>query len=233
MRKAKSKSWFSMNAGRTTGKASISIYSDIGDFGMSARDFNEELMSLGRPQELQIRISSNGGDVATGFAIYNMLERHPANKIVTVDGLAASMASVIAMAGDEIVMPSNSQIMIHNPWGGVVGESDKIMSFGEALAQMRQSIADAYVKRSGMSEADIFAMMDRETWLTAQDAVTLGFADRVEEPMKMAAQFNTSKFRNTPLAIKQMDSNWRPRTLDEIHVRAYQKWNSASKVTPT
>jgi ATP-dependent Clp protease protease subunit len=178
---------------------------------------------------LRISIASNGGDVATGFAIYNILERHSARKIVTIEGLAASMASVIAMAGDEVIMPSNSLLMIHNPWGNVTGGGDQIISFGEALIKMRDSIADTYAKRSGIKRAEILAMMDRETWLDAEEAVSLGFADRVEGPRQMAALIDTNRFQNTPVALKQITANWKPRNLDEIRVKAFQKWNSVGR----
>lgn len=222
-----SKNWFSMNTSRSSGVGEIAIYSDIGEWGVSAKDFNASLNALGSPRELRISISSNGGDVSAGFAIYNMLERHPANKVVTVEGLAASMASVIAMAGNEIIMPSNSMLMIHNPWGGVTGDSDQIISFGEALSKMRDAIADAYVKRSGIKRSEVFAMMDRETWLSAEEAVSLGLADRVEEPRQMAALIDTNKFRNTPVALKKITADWKPRTLDEIRIKAFQKFNAS------
>lgn len=222
-----SKNWFSMNSGRKSGVAEISIYSDIGDWGITAKEFNTALNALGTPRELRITISSNGGEVHQGFAIYNMLERHSAKKIVTIDGVAASMASVIAMAGDEVVMPSNSMLMIHNPWGGVTGGADEVISFGEALAKMRDAIAGVYAKRSGIECSEVLGMMDRETWLSAEEAVSLGLADRVEEPRQMAALIDTNKFRNTPVALKKVTADWKPRTLEEIRIKAFQKWNSS------
>ncbi|OJV00602.1 head maturation protease, ClpP-related [Nitrobacter sp.] len=165
--------------------------------------------------------ASAGGDIPSGFALYNMLDRHPAKKIVTVDGLAASMASVIAMAGDEIVMPSNSMLMIHNPWGAVNGDSETLISFGEALAKMRDTIAETYVARSGQPMDDVLTMMSRETWLSAQEAVDMGFADRVEEPRKMAARVNTSRFLNTPLALRKMAVDFKPRSFDDIAAKVW------------
>src|SRR5882724_140496 len=160
-----SKSWFAAKAARGA-IPEITILSDIGEFGVTADDFNNQLKALGPTKEILVTISSNGGDVSVGTAIYNMLKRHPANKVVRVMGLAASMASVIAMAGDEVVMPGNAMLMIHNPWGGVMGESKEIKSFAAALDMMQANIQDAYVKRTGMDAADVAEMMDVETWLT-------------------------------------------------------------------
>ena len=192
-----SKSWFHAKA-RGNGAADIAIFSDIGGFGVTAQDFHDQLLALGDVDELNISISSDGGDVFVGFAIFNMLRRHSANKIVTVEGLAASMASVIVMAGDEVVMPSNAMIMIHNPWGGIVGESDHIISFGEALDKMRKGILKAYRDRTGIPPSQLQAMMDKETWLDAKEAVSMGFADRIEKPIAMAASVNVDRFRNVP-----------------------------------
>ena len=195
-------SWFKIKGAADETSADISIFSDIGGWGVSVQDFHDQLTALGNPDTLRIAIASDGGDVSTGFAIYNMLNRHPANKIVTVEGLAASMASVIAMAGDEIVMPSNSMLMIHNPWGSIIGESDQIASFADALASMQESIAQAYVARTGLDIADVRAMMNKETWLSAESAVEKGFADRVEEPVAMAASaFNLARFAHVPAAL--------------------------------
>jgi ATP-dependent protease ClpP protease subunit len=144
---------------------------------------------------------------------------------VTIDGIAASMASVIAMAGDEIVMPSNSMFMIHNPWGAVGGDSETLRTFGEALAKMRDQIAETYAARSGQPLEEILAMMSRETWLTAQEAVDMGFADRVEEPRKMVALVNTSKFLNTPVALRKLTADFKPRSFDDIGAKAWQRYN--------
>ncbi|MET4240308.1 head maturation protease, ClpP-related [Bradyrhizobium sp. RT10b] len=191
------KTWFSAKA-KGESAAEIAIYNDIGAWGVSAQDFYDALKGVGPVDTLDIMISSDGGDVTTGFAIYDMLARHSAYKVARPQGLAASMASVILMAADEIVMPSNAFIMIHNPWGGVVGESDEIKSFADVLAMMQDNIRNAYVQRTGLDSAKIAKMMDAETWLAADDAVKLGFADRVDNPVESAARFNVAKFNKVP-----------------------------------
>lgn len=203
---ANGKTWFRAQALRAHGsvkRGEVQIFSDIGAWGVTALDFSDALkrLQLGAGDDLDVRISSDGGDVSTGFAIYNMLSRHPANKTVTVEGLAASMGSVVAMAGDVVVMPSNSMLMIHNPWGGAVGQSDEIISFGEALGNMQVQIVAAYTRRTGMSAEATQVLMDKESWLTAEKAVELGFADSVEEPLAIAAKFDTHRFTKVPKAF--------------------------------
>lgn len=181
--------------------AEITLYSDIGSGNLTAENFHASLTALRGVSTLTIAISSDGGDVSTGFAIAEMLRRFPAKKIVRVDGIAASMASVIAMVGDQILMPSNAMMMIHNPWGGISGGAEEIKSFGNALSIMRQNIASTYANRTGIDIEKIGEMMDVETWLSADQAVKLGFADSVIAPMKMAAMAqlpDISKFKNAP-----------------------------------
>jgi ClpP class serine protease len=158
-----------------------------------------------------------------------MLNRHSARKIVTVEGLAASMASVIAMAGDEVVMPSNAMMMIHNPLGSITGGSDEIESFASALKIMRDNIAQAYKDRTGLGLDEIQKMMTRETWLSAEEAVAKGFADRIEAPRKIAASnLGLSRFTNVPdRLLDSLHSEGSHSTLAGITDRAYQKWNSA------
>jgi hypothetical protein len=123
------------------------------------------------------------------------------------------------MVGDEVVMPGNSMLMIHNPWGSVGGSAEQIKSFGAALETMKENIVGAYVKRTKLTVDKIRAMMDAETWMSAEEAVRLAFADRVESPLAMAAMANlpdTSKFKNAPT---------RKRGLDAIHQQVMDKFN--------
>jgi ATP-dependent Clp protease, protease subunit len=198
--KIKMKSWFDIQA--KNGRAEIVIFDEIGTGGISAKAFNDQLKALGDVQSITLRINSPGGDVFDGTAIYNMLKRHPARVEVTVDGIAASIASVIAMAGDRIIMPENSMLMIHNPWGGVIGEADDMRDMAEALEKIKVSILSAY-RRSGKSDEKISALMDAETWLSAQEAVAAGFADEMIPAVKVAALFDLSKFANPPRIVPQ------------------------------
>jgi len=178
--------------------AEIVIYDEIGAFGIPAKAFLDELKALGRVAELTVRINSPGGSVFDGVAIYNALKRHDAAITVWLDGIAASIASMIAMAGDEVVMPENAMLMLHDPSGLVAGTATDMRAMAEALDKMKAGMVAAYRDKSGRDDAEIEALMRNETWLSAQEAVELGLADRVEQPIRMAAHFDLSRFRNAP-----------------------------------
>jgi ATP-dependent Clp protease, protease subunit len=190
------KRWFDFRA-QARG-AEIVIYDEIGAFGIPAKAFLDELKALGPVAELTVRINSPGGSVFDGVAIYNALKRHDAAITVWVDGIAASIASMIAMAGDEVVMPENAMLMLHDPSGLVMGTASDMRAMAEALDRMKAGMVAAYRDKSGRADAEIEGLMQAETWLSADEAVALGLADQVEEPVRMAAQFDLSRFRNTP-----------------------------------
>jgi ATP-dependent Clp endopeptidase proteolytic subunit ClpP len=178
--------------------AEIVIYDEVGAFGIPAKAFLDELKALGPVAELTIRINSPGGSVFDGVAIYNALKRHDARVTVSIDGIAASIASMIAMAGDEIVMPENAMLMLHDPSALVIGTAADMRDMADALDKMKAGMIAAYRDKSGRSDAEIEALMQAETWLSAEEAVALGLADRVEQPVKMAAHFDLSRFHNIP-----------------------------------
>jgi ATP-dependent Clp protease protease subunit len=178
--------------------AEIVIYDEIGAFGIPAKAFLDELKALGPVAELTMRINSPGGSVFDGVAIYNALKRHDARVTVWIDGIAASIASMIAMAGDEVVMPENAMLMLHDPSGLVIGTAADMRGMAEALDKMKAGMVAAYRDKSGRDDAEIEALLAAETWLSAQEAVELGLADRVEQPVRMAAHFDLSHFRNPP-----------------------------------
>jgi len=176
----------------------IVIYDEIGAFGIPAKAFVDELKALGPVADLTVRINSPGGSVFDGVAIYNALKRHDARVVVWIDGIAASIASMIAMAGSEVVMPENAMLMLHDPSGLVMGTAADMRGMAEALDRMKAGMVAAYRDKSGRDNTEIEALMAAETWLSAEEAVGLGLADRVERPVRMAAHFDLSRFRNTP-----------------------------------
>jgi ATP-dependent Clp endopeptidase proteolytic subunit ClpP len=178
--------------------AEIVIYDEIGAFGIPAKVFLDELKALGPIAHLTVRINSPGGSVFDGVAIYNALKRHEAAITVWIDGIAASIASMIAMAGDEVVMPENAMLVLHDPSGLVAGTASDMRAVAEALDRMKAGMVAAYRDKSGRDDAEIEALMAAETWLSAKEAVALGLADRIEQPVRMAAHFDLSRFRNTP-----------------------------------
>lgn len=134
--------------------------------------------------DITVRINSPGGDVFAGVSIYNALVEHDGKVTVKVDALAASAASFVAMAGEEIIMLPGSMMMIHNPWTFAMGDKDELAKVVEMLEKTGDSIAAIYVARTGKSEDEIADLLAAETWMTAQEAVDLGFATKAQEPKK-------------------------------------------------
>ena len=147
----------------------------------SAEHFREELAKYPDAREIEIYINSMGGDVVEGTAIYNQLKRHPAKKTVFVDGFAASIASVIAMAGDEVIMPANTLMMVHNMTWGVYGNPEELRKAADDLETINSTGREAYLLKAGdkLTREKLTQMMDAETWLPARECVELGLADRL------------------------------------------------------
>lgn len=145
---------------------------------VTAKQFAKDLKALGKPKALDIYINSPGGSVFDGSAIYSQLKRHTAQKTVYVEGIAASIASMIAMAGDEIVIPENAYLMIHRASSVTIGNAADMRKSADVLETLESGIVAAYVAKTGRDAAEINEMMAEETWLTGPEAVALGFADR-------------------------------------------------------
>jgi len=189
-------------------KAEILLYGLIGESfwggdGTTAKQFVQELKDLGDVEHLDIRINSPGGLVSDGVAMYNNLKAHKAKKTVYVDGEASSIASVIAMAGDSIIMPENAWMMIHDPMTLAMGNSGDLRKTADALDTLRDGIVMAYRTKSALSDDEIKAMMTAEAWMLGKEAKEKGFCTECVEDLKAVAVagFDHSKFRNTPPAI--------------------------------
>ena len=189
-------SWYAIRA-RGTG-AEVLIYDEIGAYGISAKGFLAELGALPEATPVDLRLNSPGGSVFDAVAIHNALKRHEGTVTVWIDGIAASAASYVAMAGDEIVMPENAFLMIHDPAGLVMGTAEDMRAMAEALDKVKGSLVAGYAAKSGRTPEEISALMAAETWFDAGDAVARGFADRLVEPVRIAARFDIGRFRNAP-----------------------------------
>ncbi len=175
------------------------LYGEISDtswFGdeVTPAQFQKDLAALGDISALDIYVNSPGGDIFAGFSIYNILRRHKAGKTVHVDGLAASAASVIAMAGDTIKMPENATLMIHNAWTYTGGGAEDLRRTADELERLNGQIADIYAARTGKDKDEIAAMMSAETWMSGAEAKEAGFADELIENKKIAACANMGKY---------------------------------------
>ena len=185
--------------------ADIYIYDEIGGWGISARRFTEDLISLGNLSHINLHIHSPGGEVFDGIAIYNQLKNHSATITVYIDGLAASMASVIAMVGDTVIMPKNAMMMIHKPWGLSWGDANDMREYADLLDKLENVLIPAYVAKTGKTTEEITAMLEQETWLDGDECVEHGFADKVIEPVKAMASLTSKRieeFSSMPSAIK-------------------------------
>ncbi|MGW0587450.1 head maturation protease, ClpP-related [Streptosporangium sp. NPDC002607] len=167
--------------------AEVVIYDEIGYWGTSAETFLEELRSI-TASEISLRINSPGGEIFDGIAIMNVLRSHTATVTVYVDSLAASIASVIAMAGDRIIMQPHSQMMIHDGSGFCYGQAGDMREMADLLDRQSDNIAGVYAERAGGTVAEWRARMQAETWYTADEAVEAGLADEVARPVRQPDQ---------------------------------------------
>jgi ATP-dependent protease ClpP protease subunit len=161
-------------------KAEMVFYGDIGpweDWGdISANLVDRELKKLPETvNELDVRINSGGGDVFEGYTIFNRLKQHKAEVTVYIDGLAASIASIIAMAGDKIVMGEGALMMIHKPWTWARGDSNELESTIERLLDIEEQLVNTYKKKTGLDRSELKAMLASETWMDGDQALEKGF----------------------------------------------------------
>ncbi|MCK9504708.1 MAG: Clp protease ClpP [Porticoccaceae bacterium] len=196
--------------------AEILIYDDIGEDyygGIGAKSFARELNALGDIDEIDLRINSAGGNVFDGVAIYNTLAKHKAHVTVNIDGMALSIASIIAMAGDTINMADNAMFMIHDPWGFAVGNAAQLREQADLMDTIKSNLVGTYAKKTGMENDKIGDLMTQETWMTADEALAFGFIDHITDAKieKLAAQFDPKRFKNVPQDfLKTVDDAARP-----------------------
>jgi ATP-dependent protease ClpP protease subunit len=198
------KSWYTIRArgpGAEGSRAEVLIYDEIGAYGVSAKGFLAELGALPDGVPIDLRLNSPGGSVFDAVAIHNALTRHAGTVTVWIDGIAASAASYVAMAGDEIVMPENAFLMIHDPAGLVMGTAADMREMADTMDKIAGAMVRGYAARSGRTEEEIAALMAAETWFDARDALEAGLATRMAEPVRIAASFDIGRFRNAPPAL--------------------------------
>lgn len=185
---------------RAAGAAEIFIYEGVGQDwygGVSAKQFAKDLRDMGNVNQIDLRINSDGGDVFDGLAIYRLLVDHKAKVTTYVDGIAASIASVIAMAGDTIRIAEAGEIMIHDAWTVAMGPADVLREVADRVEAVSGSIADVYAARTGQTREQCVSWMKAETTFRSADAVIKGFATEVVANLKMAAARHPSGVRWT------------------------------------
>lgn len=170
----------------------LSIYDEVGMWGTQAKDFLVALAAV-KSKVLNVEINSPGGDVFAALAMYNGLKASGKTVNVVVMGVAASAASLIAMAGDTITMPKNTFMMIHNPWSFAQGNAEELRDTADTLDKIGGSLKAVYAARTGMDEAELDALLATDTWLTADEALAKGFATAVVDEVKANAKFDMAR----------------------------------------
>tara|TARA_R110002020_G_scaffold213148_1_gene419858 strand:- start:167 stop:1156 length:990 start_codon:yes stop_codon:yes gene_type:complete len=188
------RNWFDIKA-ESSEIVDVYIFDEIGTFGINAQSFIEEIKAH-KNQPMNLHLNCVGGDVFEGMAIYNVIKKRKAKTTVYIEGIAASMGSVIALAADEVIMAENSLFMIHNAFGGAMGEAKEMRKTAAVLDKISNEIADIYTKKTNLPFGKIKEMMDEETWLNADEAFELGFIDSISDAIKVAAKYDISKFKN-------------------------------------
>jgi ATP-dependent Clp endopeptidase proteolytic subunit ClpP len=213
----------------------VGLYDDIGQGDKSSNDFINALNAVKTPK-IDLHINSNGGGILDGFACYNAIKNHPAEVTTHIDGVAASIASLIALAGKKVVMAKNAFMMIHSGWAKVDGDASELRKQADVLDKLTNNIAAAYAEKSGKKIEDVRAAMDAETWFDCNEAKAYGLVDEIdgegdEKRMASAALLAVAKYQKAPPALRKYaaqvvradDSKRKERAMDKI-VNRDGKW---------
>tara|TARA_R110002012_G_scaffold77863_4_gene198587 strand:- start:3581 stop:4552 length:972 start_codon:yes stop_codon:yes gene_type:complete len=196
--------------------ADIYIYGEIG-FEVNAKEFINELNAVGN-KPINIHINSVGGSVFEGQAIYTTIQNYKGKVTAYIEGVAASMASIIALAADEVRMSENSLYMIHNPLVGVYGNEDDLQKNLALLGTIKEQMVAVYEKKTGLPAKQIEALMSAETWFTAEEAKAAGFIDVVDAAVKVAATYDLGQYKNMTQEqmLETLKSNINSSKMDEL-----------------
>ena len=196
------KTWFTMSDNKEADAASISIYDEIGFWGVTLEDFSAQFKEVKDRRSITLYLNSPGGEIFQGMGIYNLLSTVRERLTVEIIGYAASMASIIALAGDRRVMNSGTMFMIHNPGtSGFRGDSEDFRKHADLLDKIKQQGIEIYQQHTNLSAEELAKMMDDETWLSAEEALKYGFATEVNKYQKaVACAYNLESmgFKNVP-----------------------------------
>jgi ATP-dependent Clp protease protease subunit len=182
-------------------EAEVYIYDAVGEGESCASRFVTELNAV-EAATIHVRLNTPGGDVFDGLAIYNALRNHPAKVVTHIDGIAASMGSVLALAGDEVRMSANAFLMIHNPLGQALGGTDAIRQYAGMMEKVEAQMVAIYARRTRQPPETIREWMDAETWFSAAEAQAAGFVDFIDDAPAMAAAFPLSPYKNVPARLR-------------------------------
>lgn len=224
--------WYEIRA-LAAGRVEIFLYDVIGGWGITAQQFVTDCKEAGvfEASAVDLHIHSPGGDVMQGFAIYNTLSRLKAKVDIWVDGVAASMASmIVCLPGATVHMPENAWLMVHKPWGGIAGDSDDMRDYADWLDRNEALMLSAYMNKTGLGQEELEAMLKAETWLNGAEAVEKGFADTLEPELQAAACVNENKLKDYQNMPEQIKSLFTPRA--EAPVNQPQQQASVQQPVP-
>lgn len=222
----------------------VFIYGEITPYAFeelgehSSQSFKNSLDDLGDVNQINLYTNSPGGSVFEGIAIKSMLERHKANVTAYVDGVAASIASVIVMGADKVIMPSDTLMMIHNAWSVAIGSADELRKQADDLDKISESAVKAYLNKAGdkLNEDELRKMLNDETWLSADEAVKYGLADEITEPKQIAASINEEfieMYHNVPNQLKEQPKETMTQKEKELRQKIADEAKESSEITKT
>lgn len=208
MAKAKRRNWYDIRA-QADDEVDVYIYGDIVSNGwfetdVEAQRFVKEFAAI-EASRINVRVNSFGGEVFAAVAIHGAIQRHPAEVIAHIDGVAASAASVIVLAADQVRIAQGAFYMIHNGWGWAMGNKDEIRRYADLLEKTDGVITDYYERKSGQPREQIEEWMNAETWFTADEAFEAGFVDAVEDAEPVQAKGDLSRFKRVPAALRRRE----------------------------
>jgi ATP-dependent Clp endopeptidase proteolytic subunit ClpP len=214
--------WYEiLQAHASSDTTKVMLYDDIGCFGTSAKGFARDFDAITSPK-IDLHINSYGGEICDGLAIYATIKNHKAEVTVHIDGIAASIASVVALAGDKVCIAKHGFMMIHNGWGMAVGDPDEMRKQADVLDKLCDSIASAYADKTGKKKEEIRAAMAEETWFNAEEAKDFGLADEIEDadddtaPATAAAVLHAvAKYQKAPPQLRKFAASLQSQGRDQ------------------
>ena len=210
-RKSSKREWFDITMA-DSGEAEILIYDAIGasfwgDDSVTAKSFTTQFNALLKkdPSVINVRLNSPGGEVSHGTAIYNTIRKEKDRVVVHIDGLAASIASIVALAGHRTVMADNALFMIHNPSTYAMGNAAELRKKADLLDKVRDTMVTVYTDKTGLETESVETAMAEETWYTAEEALEVGFVDEVYEGAELTAAFDVNQWRGVYAHMPPID----------------------------
>jgi ATP-dependent protease ClpP protease subunit len=208
------------------------LYDEIGWPGITAAAFVNDLQKVPADSRLVLHVHSPGGSVIDGQAIFTALKNHRGGVTTKIDGLAASMAGVIAIAGSPVQIASNAMIMVHDVSSVALGSAEEMRKTADIVDKIQETVITQYVNKTKLPRQRIIDMMREETWMIATEAKELGFADEITGEVKMAAKFDLSKFKNFAAAQARLQRTTKTTAVSELSLVAQLREKLSSTRDP-